>query len=78
VDNLRGVLAKRLKTARVLTSGWVIIFKQSFWVGVLLGLLTTTSRLLTARVEEGEDVSYFGTAYLDHMKQVNMFIPYLF
>jgi protein-S-isoprenylcysteine O-methyltransferase Ste14 len=58
--------------------GWGIFFKQPSWLGGLLALAATIFLLLTARVEEDENIRYFGTAYQDYMKQTKMFIPYLF
>jgi protein-S-isoprenylcysteine O-methyltransferase Ste14 len=55
-----------------------IFVKQPSWLGGLLALAATIFLLLTARVEEDENIRYFGTAYQDYMKQTKMFIPYLF
>lgn len=33
---------------------------------------------LTAKVEEKEDVNFFGNSYLEYMKDTKMFIPYIF
>ncbi len=56
-------------------------------VGVLLKHVSVASALLagiisvlavvTAKVEEAENIRYFGSAYRDYMKHTRMFIPYL-
>jgi protein-S-isoprenylcysteine O-methyltransferase Ste14 len=34
--------------------------------------------LLTARIEEAENLRFFGAAYTEYMKRTKKFIPYLF
>jgi protein-S-isoprenylcysteine O-methyltransferase Ste14 len=41
-------------------------------------LAATLFLLATAKVEESENVRYFGTAYAEYMKRTKMFIPFLF
>jgi protein-S-isoprenylcysteine O-methyltransferase Ste14 len=55
---------------------WGTFFKVPSWLGGLLAVASTIFLLLTARVEEGENIRFFGTAYQDYMKQSKMFIPY--
>jgi protein-S-isoprenylcysteine O-methyltransferase Ste14 len=58
--------------------GWGTFFKHPSWPGGLLALLATIFLMLTARVEEDENIRFFGTAYQEYMKQSKMFVPYLF
>jgi protein-S-isoprenylcysteine O-methyltransferase Ste14 len=44
----------------------------------LLALAATLFLVATARIEEAEDVRFFGAAYQEYMKQTKMFIPFLF
>ena len=57
---------------------WGIFFKAPSWWGVGLALVATLCLVLTARIEEGENIRFFGEEYRHYMKQSSMFIPYLF
>jgi protein-S-isoprenylcysteine O-methyltransferase Ste14 len=57
---------------------WGIFFKDPSWVGGLLVLAATLSLAAAARVEEAENVRFFGPAYEGYMKRTKRFIPYLF
>lgn len=57
---------------------WGVFFKAPSWVGGLLALAATLFLVTTARIEEAEDVRFFGAAYREYMKQTKMFIPFLF
>jgi protein-S-isoprenylcysteine O-methyltransferase Ste14 len=57
---------------------WGIFFKLPSWPGGLLALLVSALLLVTARVEEAEDVRYFGAAYRDYVERTRRFVPYLF
>jgi protein-S-isoprenylcysteine O-methyltransferase Ste14 len=43
----------------------------------LLACVATLSVIIAARVEERENLQYFGTAYHDYMKRTTMFIPFV-
>jgi protein-S-isoprenylcysteine O-methyltransferase Ste14 len=58
--------------------GWGIFFKQPFWLGGLLAVGAVVFLYLTARVEEGENVDYFGEAYCEYIGRTKMFIPFVF
>ena len=58
--------------------GWGIFLKQVSWLGGLLAAANTILLVVTARIEERENISYFGAAYRDYMQRTKMFIPYLF
>ena len=57
---------------------WGVFFKNQSWVGCGLALGATAFLLATARIEEAENVRYFGAAYQEYMRQTKMLIPFLF
>ena len=57
---------------------WGIFFKAPSWWGGGLALLATLCLALAARIEEMENIRFFGKAYRRYMKQSKMFVPYLF
>jgi protein-S-isoprenylcysteine O-methyltransferase Ste14 len=56
---------------------WGIFFKAPSWPGAGLVAAATLLLLLTARLEEAEDLRYFGAAYQDYMRRSWMFVPFL-
>jgi len=58
--------------------GWGIFLKAPSVWGAVLAAAATLFLVLTARVEEAENVRYFGPAYREYMKSTRMFVPYLF
>jgi protein-S-isoprenylcysteine O-methyltransferase Ste14 len=46
-------------------------------VGFLVVVVTTIFVVVAARVEEQENINFFGDKYLEYMKTTKMFIPYL-
>ncbi len=61
----------------LLLLAWGVFLKHPSWVagGVVLG--ATTFLLATAKVEEVENVRYFGVAYRAYMQRTKMFIPFV-
>jgi len=57
---------------------WGTFFKHPSSVGVGLAVLATFFLTMTAKVEEGENISFFGDVYRDYMKETKMFVPFLF
>jgi protein-S-isoprenylcysteine O-methyltransferase Ste14 len=57
---------------------WGVFFKDPSWPGGLLGVMATAFLVVTARIEEAEDIRFFGPAYQAYMKGTKMFIPFLF
>lgn len=57
---------------------WGVFFKYPSWVGVFLAVITTFFLTMTAKIEEAENIRFFGPAYQDYMEQTKMFIPFLF
>ncbi len=62
----------------LLLLAWGVFFKHPSWVagGMVLG--ATAFLLATAKVEEVENVRYFGSSYRTYMQQTKMFIPFVF
>jgi len=58
--------------------GWGIFFKSPSWLDIVLAILCTFFLVVTARMEETENIKYFGEEYAEYMKQTKMFIPYVF
>lgn len=57
---------------------WGVFFKQPSLPGAGLAFLSSLFLTLTARVEEAENLRYFGSAYRAYMQRTKMFIPFLF
>jgi protein-S-isoprenylcysteine O-methyltransferase Ste14 len=56
---------------------WGLFFKSPSWVDVGWALLCTAFLVATARMEERENIAYFGEAYIEYMKRSRMFIPFV-
>jgi protein-S-isoprenylcysteine O-methyltransferase Ste14 len=56
---------------------WGVLFKDLSWLSGIFALAATAFLVATAKVEEAEDIRFFGTAYQTYVKQTKMFIPYL-
>jgi protein-S-isoprenylcysteine O-methyltransferase Ste14 len=57
---------------------WGVFFKNPSWSGGILAAMATLFLGVTARIEEAEDIRFFGPAYQAYMKKTKMFIPFLF
>jgi protein-S-isoprenylcysteine O-methyltransferase Ste14 len=57
---------------------WGVFFKAPSWLGGLLALAATLFLVATARVEEAENLRFFGEAYREYRSRTKMFIPFLF
>jgi len=57
---------------------WGVFFKHPSWIGLALALVATAFLVATAKVEEAQNLSDFGTEYAAYMKTSKMFVPYLF
>lgn len=58
--------------------GWGMFFKSPSWLDAGLVCLCTLFLTATARVEERENINYFGDEYVAYMKQTRRFIPFIF
>lgn len=56
---------------------WGIFFKSPSWLEAGLALLCTLALYVTARLEERENIAYFGEAYVRYMRKSKMFVPFL-
>jgi protein-S-isoprenylcysteine O-methyltransferase Ste14 len=54
-----------------------IFLKHVSWQSALMTGITVSLVVVTARMEETENMRYFGNAYRSYMKQTRMFIPFL-
>jgi protein-S-isoprenylcysteine O-methyltransferase Ste14 len=57
---------------------WGAFFKQLSWLGLILGLIATVFLTLTARIEEAENIKFFGETYKAYMQKTRMFVPLVF
>lgn len=57
--------------------GWGIFLKRVKLAGLLLAVLNTTLLTFTARIEEVENLRYFGEEYRTYMKNTKMFLPFI-
>ncbi|UCD94354.1 MAG: isoprenylcysteine carboxylmethyltransferase family protein [Candidatus Zixiibacteriota bacterium] len=55
-----------------------VFLKQVSLLSALLTGLTFFFTVLTAKMEEAENIRYFGNTYRNYMKQTKMLIPFLF
>jgi protein-S-isoprenylcysteine O-methyltransferase Ste14 len=56
---------------------WGAFFKSISWAGLMLSLAATLFLILTAKVEEKENMRYFGSKYKAYIKKTKMFIPFV-
>ncbi len=57
---------------------WGVFFKHPSYWAVFLALAATFFLTVTAKIEEAENLRFFGDAYKSYMKHSKMFIPFLF
>jgi protein-S-isoprenylcysteine O-methyltransferase Ste14 len=62
----------------LLLLAWGVFFKRPSWVAGSVVLGATSFLLATAKVEEVENIRYFGAAYREYMQHSKMFIPFVF
>jgi len=54
------------------------LFKNITIIGVVLTILVIIFITLTAKIEERENITFFGSVYKDYMKKTKMFFPFLY
>ena len=54
------------------------LFKNISVVTITISIITFVFLILTAKVEEKENINFFGYSYLEYMKETKMFIPHIF
>lgn len=57
---------------------WGVFFKHITWVCAFGVVVTTLLLTLTAKIDEIENIHFWGAAYEKYMKRSKMFIPFLF
>ncbi len=62
----------------LLLLAWGIFFKAPSWPGMVFVLIATWALTMTARVEEKENIRFFGPVYEDYRTRTKMFIPFLY
>ena len=55
-----------------------VFFKRITWLSIILVALAVIFLTITAKIEEKENLAFFGSAYLDYKSKTKMFIPYLY
>lgn len=61
----------------LLLLNWGIFFKDTTGPSLVLAVLATVFLTITAKVEETENVQFFGEDYSDYMHDTKMFIPFV-
>jgi len=56
---------------------WGVFFKRLSLLGFCLAGLSSISLWITARMEETENIKYFGLAYESYKERTKMFIPFI-
>ena len=64
--------------ASLLYLTWGIFFKNPDWSLLIISLISSVSLYLTARMEEQENIRFFGESYLEYMKKTTRLIPFVF
>jgi protein-S-isoprenylcysteine O-methyltransferase Ste14 len=57
---------------------WGVFFKDVSLLGGILASVATAFLIVTAKMEEAENIQRFGIEYAAYMKSTKMFIPFLF
>jgi len=58
--------------------GWGAFFKHTTFLTLTLIVLVTIFIYMVARVEERENIDFFGVEYAGYRQRTKMFIPYIF
>jgi len=56
---------------------WGIFFRQPAIIQITIALTASAFLIAAARVEEHENIRYFGDAYREYMKRTKMFVPFV-
>jgi protein-S-isoprenylcysteine O-methyltransferase Ste14 len=57
---------------------WGVFFKDVSLLGGILASVATAFLIVTAKMEEAENIQKFGAEYAAYIKSTRMFIPFLF
>lgn len=58
--------------------GWGTMLKHFSWAGLILAIANTVFLIVTARIEEKENIAYFGETYRAYMRATKMFLPFIY
>jgi protein-S-isoprenylcysteine O-methyltransferase Ste14 len=58
--------------------GWGMFFKRIGADTLVVAILITIFLVLTVRMEEAEDIRFFGEQYREYRRRTRMFVPFLF
>ena len=61
----------------LLILNWGIMFQQPTWFTVLIAALVSLMLIITAKVEETENINFFGENYLSYQRHSKMLIPFV-
>jgi protein-S-isoprenylcysteine O-methyltransferase Ste14 len=64
--------------ASLLLLTWGLLLKHIALTGLLVALATTGFVAAAARMEERENMAFFGRRYRDYMRRTHRFIPYVY
>jgi protein-S-isoprenylcysteine O-methyltransferase Ste14 len=56
---------------------WGVFFKNPTPAGVSLAMVSSIFLFVTAKIEEVENLAYFGKVYRKYMEKTKMFIPFI-
>jgi protein-S-isoprenylcysteine O-methyltransferase Ste14 len=57
---------------------WGVCLKNPEQFLIFISILSTILLYVTAKIEEREDIKYFGDKYKEYIKKSKMFVPYVF
>ncbi len=57
---------------------WGVFFKNPIWDLLPIAIFSTACLIMTAHIEEQENINFFGEVYLEYKKNSKIFIPYIF
>jgi protein-S-isoprenylcysteine O-methyltransferase Ste14 len=57
---------------------WGVFFKNMNLEGFVISAFSTFCLVITAKMDEKENIAYFGEKYVDYMKRSKMFFPFVF
>lgn len=57
---------------------WGIFFKNTTIVLLIISIMSSIFLIITAKIEEKENIDFFGQKYIGYMQKSKMFIPYIF
>lgn len=57
---------------------WGAFFKHPSWIALALAAVASIALSMTAKIEEAENIKYWGAEYQRYMERTKMFIPLLY